>query len=76
MGCNDATLNHVGLKTVAGGRSCGEATFETIHSPMPVRTKKPVRNRPKSIAELLELSIKSSGFAHRPHIQFGRGAMM
>lgn len=43
-------------------------------SPIPVRTKKPVMNRPKSIAEELEPSIKSSGFAHRPQIQLGSGA--
>lgn len=76
MGCNATISSRVGLIRVAGGRPCGEATLETIHSPMPVRTKNPVIKRPKSIAELLELSIKSSGFAHRPHIQFGRGAMM
>jgi len=45
------------------------------NSPIPVRTRKPVMNRPKSIAELLELSIKSSGFATRPQIQLGSGAM-
>lgn len=54
----------------------GKESCETADSPMPVRTKKPVMNRPKSIAELLELSMKSSGFAHRPHIQLGRGATM
>jgi hypothetical protein len=45
------------------------------HSPMPITTKKPVRNRPKSITPEPELSMKSSGFAARPHIQFGNGAM-
>jgi hypothetical protein len=37
-------------------------------------TKKPVRNLPKSTTPLPELSIKSSWFAARPHIQFGSGA--
>lgn len=31
-------------------------------------------NRPKSASEFPELSIKSSGLAHREQIQLGRGA--
>ena len=42
--------------------------------PIPISTKNPVKNRPKSATELPELSIKSSGFAHRAQIQLGRGA--
>ena len=38
-------------------------------------TRKPVKNRPKSATALPELSMKSSGFAHRAQIQFGTGAM-
>ena len=44
------------------------------HSPMPINTKKPVVKRAKSTAAFPELSIKSSGFAHREHIQLGNGA--
>lgn len=43
---------------------------------MPINTKNPVMNRPKSAAALPELSMKSSGLAHREQIQFGRGATM
>lgn len=42
---------------------------------MPMTTRKPVRKRPKSITALLELSIKSSGLAALPQIQFGSGAI-
>lgn len=45
------------------------------NSPIPINTKKPVKKRPKSATALPELSIKSSGLAHRAQIQFGRGAM-
>ena len=41
---------------------------------MPITTKKPVQNFPKSTIALLPLSTKSSGLEHRPQIQFGRGA--
>lgn len=41
----------------------------------PINTRKPVKNRPKSATALPELSMKSSGFAHRAQIQFGTGAM-
>ena len=42
--------------------------------PMPMTTRKAVQNLPKSTTALPALSIKSSGFEHRPHIQFGNGA--
>lgn len=38
-------------------------------------TKNPVQKRPKSTTALPLLSMKSSGLAHRPQIQLGRGAM-
>lgn len=41
---------------------------------MPMTTKKPVANRPRSIQALALLSMKSSGFAHLEAIQFGTGA--
>jgi hypothetical protein len=44
-------------------------------SPIPITTKNPVRNRPKSTIAVPALSMKSSGFAQRPQIQLGRGAM-
>lgn len=43
--------------------------------PIPMTTKKPVKNLPKSMTPDPELSIKSSGFAARLHIQFGSGAI-
>lgn len=64
------------LKDKLGDTGAGKTAEQTSDSPMPVRTKNPVKKRPKSIAELLELSIKSSGFAHRPQIQLGSGATM
>lgn len=42
--------------------------------PIPITTKNPVQNRPKSTIALLPLSTKSSGFEHCPQIQFGKGA--
>ena len=48
---------------------------QVLNIPIPMTTKKPVQNLPKSTAALPALSMKSSGFAHLPHIQFGRGAM-
>lgn len=48
---------------------------QTGDSPIPINTKNPVIKRPKSTAALPELSIKSSGLAHRAQIQFGRGAI-
>ena len=44
--------------------------------PTPMTTRKAVQNRPKSTIALPELSMKSSGFEHRLHIQFGNGARM
>lgn len=41
---------------------------------IPIKTKNPVQNLPKSTTAFPELSIKSSGLAHRPQIQFGSGA--
>jgi len=46
----------------------------TAGNAMPINTKKPVTNLPKSTIALPLLSTKSSGFAHLPQIQFGRGA--
>lgn len=42
--------------------------------PIPITTRKPVRNRPRSSTAAPELSTKSSGLAHRLQIQLGRGA--
>lgn len=53
----------------------GDRRFIWEAIPTPITTKKPVQNLPKSTIALPELSIKSSGFAHLPHIQFGRGAI-
>lgn len=41
---------------------------------MPMVTRKPVNQRPKSTIALPAVSMKSSGFAHLPQIQFGNGA--
>jgi len=41
---------------------------------MPITTRNPVANLPRSIHALALLSIKSSGFAHLEAIQFGSGA--
>jgi len=47
----------------------------TIGSANPITTKNPVQNLPKSTtAPLPPLSTKSSGLAHLPQIQLGRGA--
>jgi len=46
-----------------------------LHSPIPITTKNPVRNLPKSITPEPLLSMKSSGFEARPQIQFGSGAI-
>jgi hypothetical protein len=45
-----------------------------IDLPMPITTRNPVANRPRSIHALELLSIKSSGLAHLAAIQFGTGA--
>lgn len=42
--------------------------------PMPMTTKKPVKNRPTSRTAAPELSTKSSGLAQRLQIQLGIGA--
>lgn len=42
--------------------------------PTPINTRNPVQNFPKSRMAFPPLSTKSSGFAHRPQIQFGKGA--
>ena len=43
--------------------------------PIPMTTRKPVQNLPKSTTAFPAFSMKSSGFAHLPHIQFGSGAI-
>jgi hypothetical protein len=43
--------------------------------PTPITTRNPVQNLPKSITAFPALSMKSSGFEHRPQIQFGSGAI-
>ena len=45
-----------------------------MNVPMPMTTRNPVQNLPKSITALPALSIKSSGFAHLEHMKFGNGA--
>ena len=45
-----------------------------IDVPTPMTTRNAVQNRPKSTIALPELSMKSSGFEHLPHIQLGSGA--
>jgi len=47
----------------------------TVGRAMPMTTKKPVRNLPKSTTPFPWLSIKSSWFAALPHSQFGNGAI-
>lgn len=47
-------------------RTAGNAT--------PINTRNPVQNFPKSSMAFPPLSTKSSGFPHRPQIQFGKGA--
>ena len=42
--------------------------------PMPITTRNPVANRPKSIHALELLSMKSSGLAHLEATQLGTGA--
>ena len=45
------------------------------NSPTPITTKNPVTNLPKSTSGLPPPSLpKSSGLAHLPQIQFGKGA--
>jgi hypothetical protein len=43
--------------------------------PTPITTRNPVQNLPKSMTAFPALSMKSSGFEHRPQIQFGSGAI-
>jgi hypothetical protein len=43
--------------------------------PIPMTTKNPVRNLPRSTTPFPWLSIKSSWFAALPHSQFGNGAI-
>jgi hypothetical protein len=43
--------------------------------PIPMTTKNPVRNLPKSTTPFPWLSMKSSLFAALPHSQFGNGAI-
>jgi len=57
---------------IAGIRMISECA-RTAGSAIPMRTKNPVQNFPKS-ATAFPLDSKSSGLAHRPQIQFGRGA--
>lgn len=53
----------------------GNKRKRTIDLPIPIVTKNPVTNFPKSITAFPPPSLpKSSGFAHRPQIQFGSGA--
>lgn len=42
--------------------------------PMPITTRNPVQNLPRSSSELPELSTKSSGLENWPQIQLGSGA--
>lgn len=43
--------------------------------PIPITTKNPVKNLPKSTTALPSLSaVKSFGFDHLPQMAFGRGA--
>lgn len=46
-----------------------------LNVPMPMTTRNPVQNLPKSITAFPALSIKSSGFAHLAHMKFGNGAI-
>lgn len=50
------------------------ACARTAGSATPINTRNPVQNFPKSRMAFPPLSTKSSGFAHLPHIQFGKGA--
>jgi hypothetical protein len=52
-----------------------ERIREGQNLPTPITTKNPVQNLPKSMTAFPALSMKSSGFAHRPQIQFGSGAI-
>lgn len=46
-----------------------------LNVPMPMTTRNPVQNLPKSTTAFPALSIKSSGFAHLEHMKFGKGAV-
>lgn len=59
--------------TIAG-ISIAPLCARTAGRAIPIKTRNPVMNRPKSASEFPELSIKSSGLAHREQIQLGRGA--
>lgn len=52
---------------------CSECQ-SNVGSAIPITTKKPVRNLPKSTIPFPELSIKSSWVDARPQIQLGSGA--
>ena len=52
----------------------GGAKRKEKNVPIPIMTKNPVKKRPTSTIAAPALSTKSSGFAHRPQIQFGTGA--
>lgn len=64
---------HVAFKSEKSSLKSLRAAKEAI--PTPITTKKPVQNLPKSTTALPALSMKSSGFAHFPHMKFGNGAM-
>lgn len=53
---------------------CSECQ-RSVGSAIPMTTKNPVRNLPKSITPFPELSMKSSWFDARPQIQLGSGAI-
>ena len=57
------------------GRKGGAKYRKVNNIPTPMTTKKPVQNLPKSTTAFPAVSMKSSGFAHLPHIQFGKGAI-
>jgi len=59
--------------TIAGYAMIPECA-RTAGNATPINTKNPVQNFPKSRMAFPPLSTKSSGLAHRPHIQFGNGA--
>jgi hypothetical protein len=59
------------MRRIEGDESLGVR----LYVPIPITTKKPVRNLPKSITPDPLLSIKSSGLLACPQIQFGRGAI-
>lgn len=69
---NAQSISHQPLYSLSPLIYCPQVRKGDI--PTPIKTKNPVQNRPKSTTALLLLSTKSSGLAHRPQIQFGRGA--